>query len=675
MKRSLIRLFLSMSAAVLLMAACGGGADVDTSRAQGFVAQIAAAQPSAADARKRALAAAEITLDAAAAFDWAEYTYPDLFPKVPAPVNLPLEYESVQYTVRMYANGNNLGVTPGNDIYGLGPFTNEALKLLGNLSEFAAQIRADACSVHPGSCDADRANQLFDWAEYTYPALFPKGPRNADVVRDGVDYVERAYTNGNALRMARGSADPAVYGFGPFTDDVLVSFGKWSDFAALVTLPINPSPLAAPGRLNAQVPGTQDYVSTARLANGDMIVVWQSPHAEFAGEFSPPRRVMLQRLDSAGDKAGPEAQIHLNPDFSPGNNAAYLFPEVTALDGGGYAVVFVDNPTYSPASPRLRIKFFDADDTQTADTIIPNPQLEVSPGRWVTTYHDSTGEVVPVALEGGGLAVVWSAGYTGSLGQYAGQTTNYVQRLDADGALDGAAVRFTPWVASVSYSQDFHDWVNDAAPLPGGGFVVLYRGGKETAGNDTAKPVIMAQTFGADGQPDAEPFVIKAPTVANNFSQYDARFAALEGGGSVVIWRAANVGIEGQRFDDDFNPVGPAFAAMPANVGGGRSTVSATPYGGFIVTTLQDIYTVKAQRFDADGVALSEPSVVASRTLYPGVSSFGGNYGNAPGWWEFAPDGTGHFFIVGNSFSAVDHADVWMQRFRARWSANASSSG
>ena len=76
-----------------------------------------------------------------------------------------------------------------------------------------------------------------------------------------------------------------------------------------------PAPLAAPGKLNAPVPGTQDYVSTARLANGETMVVWQSPHAEFDGEFSPPRRVMLQRLDSAGNKVGHEAQIHLNPDF------------------------------------------------------------------------------------------------------------------------------------------------------------------------------------------------------------------------------------------------------------------------------------------------------------------------------------------------------------------------
>jgi len=433
----------------------------------------------------------------------------------------------------------------------------------------------------------------------------------------------------------------------------------------------NPSPLAVPERLNDQVQGRQDYISTTQLANGDMIVVWQSPHAEFDGEFSPPLRVMLQRLDASGTAVGPEVQIHQNPDFAPKNNASYLYPEVAALKGGGYAVVFVDNPIYSPANPQLRVKTFDASGSQTADTLIPNPQYQVASNSWATAFYNSSGEIVPIALEGGGLAVVWSASYTGMLAQYAGQTTNYVQRLGADGALEGEAVTLTPWVASVSYSQDFHDWVNDAAPLPGGGFVVLYRGGMTTGGNDTGKPVIMAQTFGVDGQPNATPVVIKEPTVANNLSQSDAQIAALEGGGFVAIWSAANVGIEGQRFDAGFNPGGPAFAAMPTDVGGGQSTVSATPDGGFIVTTLQSIYSVKAQRFDADGVSVGEPSVVASRALFPGVSYFGGSYDNAPGWWEFSPDGTGQFFIVGNSIST--DADIWTQPFRSELFGTSSS--
>lgn len=110
---------------------------------------------------------------------------------------------------------------------------------------------------------------------------------------------------------------------------------------------------------------------------------------------------------------------------------------------------------------------------------------------------------------------------------------------------------------------------------------------------------------------------------------------------------------------------------MPADVGGGQSTVSATPDGSFIVTTMQSIYTVKAQRFDADGVFVGEPSVVASRALFPGVSYFGGSYDNAPGWWEFAPDGTGHFFIVGNSIST--DADIWTQPFRSELFGTSSS--
>ena len=47
MKTSLVRSTLATLAAVVLMAACGGGTDADTPEAQGFVAQMAAAQPPA----------------------------------------------------------------------------------------------------------------------------------------------------------------------------------------------------------------------------------------------------------------------------------------------------------------------------------------------------------------------------------------------------------------------------------------------------------------------------------------------------------------------------------------------------------------------------------------------------------------------------------------------------
>jgi Ca2+-binding RTX toxin-like protein len=426
---------------------------------------------------------------------------------------------------------------------------------------------------------------------------------------------------------------------------------------------IAPSPLINPARVNNQGVGTQDYLSTTQLANGDIIAVWLSPVDSFDGTGSnPDRRVVMQRFDASGMETGPEVEIVTNP---PGSGSHYgpLVPKVTALADGGFAVASVVAVATSPGfTTQIVVRQFEADGTAGATTFVPNPQFERAPGSWVTVTHNTSGTMTPVALEGGGLAVVWSAGYGGTL-QYAGQTRNYVQHITAEGALDGAARAITPWVASVSFSQDFHDWVQDVAPMDGGGYVVIYRGGKQSPGNATDKPVIMAQTFDDDGVATGQPFVIFEPVVANNFSQTNASIAALADGGFVVVWTATNIGIQGQRFDADFNPVGGMFAAVPPEFGGGVATVSATPDGGFIVTQ-GDMYVKRSFRYDADGATMGDPYEVATRALFPGVSYFGGAYTNAPGHWEFAADGSPVFFVVGNAFAASDHADIWVQRFR-----------
>ena len=165
-----------LSAAML--AGCGGGSGDEATpssmaaqgaSARGFVEQMHAAQSGRTQPRRRTLgataadqsapaaataaatsAAASALVDPAALFDWAEWTYPALFPK--GPQNYPLSYLGVSYTVRSYANGNNLGVTPGGDIFGLGPFTGNALQGFGNSASYAAQVQADACKVSPQSC-------------------------------------------------------------------------------------------------------------------------------------------------------------------------------------------------------------------------------------------------------------------------------------------------------------------------------------------------------------------------------------------------------------------------------------------------------------------------------------------------------------------------------------------
>lgn len=130
-----------------LLSACGGGVD-EPPGARAFVAQIA----TQAAPRRGALFTPQAHLEAGDAtsvpptadetLDWAEDKFPSLFPK--GPQSFALQHLGVSYTVRAYSNGNHLGITGNGAVFGLGPFTGGALQALGNISDYAAQIRADA---------------------------------------------------------------------------------------------------------------------------------------------------------------------------------------------------------------------------------------------------------------------------------------------------------------------------------------------------------------------------------------------------------------------------------------------------------------------------------------------------------------------------------------------------
>jgi hypothetical protein len=125
------------------LAACGG-AESSTDAQPARSARLLSTGPS--------LQATAAAVDARSLFDWAEYTYPALFPK--GAQNQPLRYEGVDYIIRAYPNGNHLGLTAGGDVYGLGPFTGNVLTAFGKAADYAAQIAADACKVDPASCSA-----------------------------------------------------------------------------------------------------------------------------------------------------------------------------------------------------------------------------------------------------------------------------------------------------------------------------------------------------------------------------------------------------------------------------------------------------------------------------------------------------------------------------------------
>jgi hypothetical protein len=140
--------------ALLCLAACGGGSDtVPEAGVAQFAAQMRAL--GAAPAPLNATVATDSTVTADMVLDWAQYKFPDLFPKIAA-VSFPaVVYEGVVYNARAYGGAwgtRYLGVTPDGRIFGLGDFTGQLLQQFDTIGFWAAQVLADQCAVNPGSC-------------------------------------------------------------------------------------------------------------------------------------------------------------------------------------------------------------------------------------------------------------------------------------------------------------------------------------------------------------------------------------------------------------------------------------------------------------------------------------------------------------------------------------------
>ncbi len=92
---------------------------------------------------RQALAVGAVDIDASSVFDWAERTYPTLFPTGAA--NQDIEHDGRHFIVRHYAaTGNYLGLS-GQEIFGLGVFTGQALVGFGRLDDWACTIIGEPC--------------------------------------------------------------------------------------------------------------------------------------------------------------------------------------------------------------------------------------------------------------------------------------------------------------------------------------------------------------------------------------------------------------------------------------------------------------------------------------------------------------------------------------------------
>ena len=169
-----IRSSLISLALAALLTACGGGDD-GTEGAVKFAGQMRAASVAA----PTVAAAAATTVTADMTLDWAEYKFPELFPKAIALRFPNIEYGGVVYNARAYPGAwgmRYLGITPDGRIYGLGDFTGNALQQFNDIPYWAAQVLADRCSVYPGSCGGPVAGPLNECTDPVAEAL-PTGFR------------------------------------------------------------------------------------------------------------------------------------------------------------------------------------------------------------------------------------------------------------------------------------------------------------------------------------------------------------------------------------------------------------------------------------------------------------------------------------------------------------------
>jgi hypothetical protein len=297
--------------------------------------------------------------------------------------------------------------------------------------------------------------------------------------------------------------------------------------------------------VNSSARGSQTVPALAVLTDGSFVVVWVSNHKNPLGS------IYGQHFSSDGKKVGRQFLVQFK------NNGAQNTPEIAALTGGGYVVVWATSPdgssddTYDIAGQQ-----FGSDDSRVGGQFVVNSKKKA--GAQLRSYV--------AAQPDGGYVVVWDSAKANSSG---GTTSSILgQRYAADGSTVGATFQV--------FSRQTDLRRPRIATLESGGFVVVWEWlNKQSVYN------AYAQRYSADA--DKVGGVVHIAPVKRN--QFNPNLTGLVGGGYVVAWADEFADIRGQRLADDGSPVGDVF-----RINGSADEVrdwpvfAASPNGGFTVT-------------------------------------------------------------------------------------------
>jgi Ca2+-binding RTX toxin-like protein len=314
-----------------------------------------------------------------------------------------------------------------------------------------------------------------------------------------------------------------------------------------------------------QVVGKDHFISfmeadVAGLADGGYVVVW---------EDSDTQRVLAQRFDALGSPAGAQIVV-VSSDVA---GTGYSQPQVTALDGGGFAISY----TSSAGGQNIWVNQYAADGSYLNGQGFVDPASE-SQGA-ITT--NGSGYRMAYQHDGDiriGGAIVNSDVTAG--------TQSHPAIAEIDGGryvvtwLDGADIRYrvfasdsTALTASIQANTSPHV----AAPynasvigLADGRFVIAWSESSALL-QDRSGRSVHAKIYDADGAQISSEFVVNS---AFNNSQIYPDLVALPDGGFVAVWSDSSAGFN----STDYNIAGQRFDAFGARVGS-RFTINTATDG------------------------------------------------------------------------------------------------
>jgi len=206
-------------------------------------------------------------------------------------------------------------------------------------------------------------DQVFAWAQLTFPELFPGTPVPfSGVSYQGKTFSGQAYGNGNYLAVANGEA----WGLGPFTGQVLQNFGRVQGYADQVCAQIDCG-RSGPTTTCTEPPGE------ALLAGNRWVATFVRTHpvtGAVEGEFTTTTVV-----DGTTTFAGQSVvMVTKTTDNGTAAGASQVRTYLQAGDSGLIRTLGTETPT-SAGGPTIRVVF---------DPPVANSEFTLQPGQTLT---------------------------------------------------------------------------------------------------------------------------------------------------------------------------------------------------------------------------------------------------------------------------------------------------